>query len=663
MGFKDINIKGKFTILTAVVGIFMVLISSFGYITASDNLTESVDSEVVVTSEKAATEMDSWLSQRLSLAISESNLMTVFNGDYTKMKDQSHMALANHDKDIIDVGVGLEDGSFTSYKLGLTSLDPRTRGWYQNMKSSSENYMFTAPYVDTNTKQNVVSIVTPIKANGQFAGAVCIDLALDIVTEQVEKIKYHGQGAATFLDHEGNIIATASPTLQGVTNLKDAIDTQEHFNQVMTTDSGTFVCLGGDGETEIVFSYATIPTTNWIIGFTVPTEVVFASLQKVKFLFAGMTILGLIIILLFCMRFAASISGPIVELESHAKELAQGNLRLENIPVESSDEIGSLTNAFNTMSQNLRSLITKMATTAEQVSAASEELTASAQQSADASVSVAEAVGQVSGNMDRQLEDVEGAKNSVDIVFQDITAMAEKSASVKTESVAMADAAQNGSSLMQVAVEKIGNIEKSVMASAEVIKKLGENSQQIGQIVEEISGIAEQTNLLALNAAIEAARAGEQGRGFAVVAEEVRKLAASSQESAEKIKQRITSIQEDTAQAVEAMAAGTTEVQAGTKAINEVGNQFKDILEKVNGINSQMDQINNSVQTVNNGAKGIVNAVESIDEVSKQTAENTQTISDSTQSQSASNEEIAAASHSLANLAMEMQEAIGKFKV
>ncbi len=663
MSFKDIKIKGKFTVLTAVVGIFMVIISCFGYITASDNLSESVYSEVVVTIEKAAVDMDGWLAQRVSIAVAEGNLMTTFNGDYTKLKDQSHMSLGSHDKEIIDVGIGLEDGTFTSYQLGLTSLDPRTRGWYQNMKSSSDAFMFTSPYVDSNTKQNVVSIVTPVKANGQFVGAVCTDLALDVMKEQAEKIKYHGEGSATFMDHEGNIIATASSTLQNVKNLKDVIDTPEHLNQILTTDSGTFTCIVGDGETEVVFSYANIPATKWIIGFTVPTDVVFASLTRVKYIFAAMTIVGLIIILLFCMKFASSISGPILKLEGQAKQLADGNLKVDDLPVDYADEIGSLTNAFNVMSHNLRSLITKMATTAEQVSAASEELTASAQQSADASVSVAEAVGQVSGNMDRQLEDVTGAKNSVDLVFNDITAMAEKSKNVKAESIAMADAAQGGSALMKEAVEKMSNIEKAVLASAEVIKKLGENSKQIGQIVEEISGIAEQTNLLALNAAIEAARAGEHGRGFAVVAEEVRKLATSSQESAEKIKQRITSIQEDAAQAVDSMAVGTQEVQAGTKAINEVGHQFTDILDKVNGINSQMDQINNSVQTVNNGAKNIVAAVDSIDEVSKQTADNTQTISDSTQSQSASNQEIAAASHSLADLASEMQDAIGKFKV
>src|SRR5574344_67563 len=145
-------------------------------------------------------------------------------------------------------------------------------------------------------------------------------------------------------------------------------------------------------------------------------------------------------------------------------------------------------------------------------------------------------------------------------------------------------------------------IEKSVLNSAEVVQKLGENSKQIGQIVETISGIADQTNLLALNAAIEAARAGEAGRGFSVVAEEERK-------------ERIAVIQSDTEQAVAAMQSGTTEVQEGTTAIREVGEQFTDIMRMVNEIKSQMEEINASVKTVSDGTTNIVAAVDSSDEV------------------------------------------------
>ena len=83
---------------------------------------------------------------------------------------------------------------------------------------------------------------------------------------------------------------------------------------------------------------------------------------------------------------------------------------------------------------------------------------------------------------------------------------------------------------------------------SDAIGELAAKSEQIGAIVQTITGIAEQTNLLALNAAIEAARAGEQGRGFAVVAEEVRKLAEESQHAAHEISELIGAIQEETTQ-------------------------------------------------------------------------------------------------------------------
>ena len=210
---------------------------------------------------------------------------------------------------------------------------------------------------------------------------------------------------------------------------------------------------------------------------------------------------------------------------------------------------------------------------------------------------------------------------------------------------------------------QMNNIEMTVSRSAQVVTKLGENSKEIGQIVETISGIAGQTNLLALNAAIEAARAGEQGKGFAVVAEEVRKLAEQSKAAAERIANLIEGIQKDTEEAVVVMNEGTAEVKVGAEVVSAAGSAFEKILEMVNHVNRQSKEIATTMEEMANGTQHIVTSVEDIDKSCKKMSDETQTVSASTEEQSAAMQEIASASRSLAVLAQELNEESAKFKL
>ena len=655
------GLKQKFIALAGVMGALMAIVSIIGYYMASTDLRKSVESEMKATVETQAAQLDGWLNEKKAFGVSTANQMTSLNGNTALLKAKDTLGTTTSDKEILDMTAGLEDGYFYGYNAGDNTgkKDPTQRPWYKDAKTADKP-VFTEAYTDTNTGKLVVSVAVPVKANGQFIGATCTDIALDVLTNQANNMKYQGEGVGIIMEKSGNVLATSGAG-EPMKSFKDIDGLGKHFDEMVQKGEGYFdATING---TDKVFAYTTVPATGWIMGISVPHDFVFASLRHLKIIFGILTVIGLLLAVGICLAFARQIMKPIADLEAHAEELAKGNLSLDDLPITSSDEIGTLTNAFNVMSGNIRKMISHMAKTAEQVAASSEELTANAQQSADAAVHVAETVGEVSMGMSQQLNDIDGAKKSVDTVYTDITSMADKARTVTTTSGQTAEAAQTGGKLMESAVGRMGNIEQSVMSSADAVRKLGENSQQIGQIVEAISSIAEQTNLLALNAAIEAARAGEHGRGFAVVAEEVRKLAAESQTSAEQIKERIASIQRDTTEAVASMEAGTEEVKSGTAAIREVGTQFSDILSMVNGIKSQMEEINASVQTVSNGAGQIVEAVDSIDTVSRSTAQNTQTISAATEEQSASNEEIAAASQALANLATDMQTAIGQFKL
>ena len=658
----NLTLTQKFRLVAILAGALISIVSIVGYYMSSKGLAETLEHEIDAIIDAQGKSLDGWLAEKGSAVEHTANILSSFNGNVALMKNRDLLAAATSDKDILEITTGFNDGYFNSYNAGDSTgkIDPTARPWFKSARDKNQ-LIFTDSYVDALTNQLVVSAAAPIKANGNFFGAVCNDISLKVLDEEVKNLNYRGQGYGLIIERNGKILATTLPN--AADDVKNMASLSPHFDEMLNNPTGHFN-LPADGNLgDRFFVYTTLSTTGWILGISVEESFVYGIANNLRMIYLVLTIFGLVFMLVMFRQMANSITKPIIELERHASELAKGNLKLPDVQVNTADEVGSLASAFNAMSKNLRNLITKMANTSSQVAAASEELTASAQQSADTSVHVAESVGDVSNNMSMQLDDINAAKSNVDVVFKDIGQMSEKTTLVTQSSNDTADAALRGSKLMEVAVQKMSNIEKSVMSSAEVVKTLGENSQQLGQIVEAISAIAEQTNLLALNAAIEAARAGDQGRGFAVVAEEVRKLASESQTSAEQIREKIIGIQNDTANAVEAMESGTNDVKEGTEAIREVGEQFQRIMQRVDDIRQQMAGIGTSMKKVSDGATEIVSAVDSIDAVSKQTSEHTQTISSATEEQSASNEEIAAASQALSNLANEMQEAVGKFKI
>lgn len=347
---------------------------------------------------------------------------------------------------------------------------------------------------------------------------------------------------------------------------------------------------------------------------------------------------------------------------TYAEAMAQGIFN-QRIAIKSKDEMGMLLHSLSSASDSLRSLIQRVANSAEAVAASSEELTASAEQSAQAANQVATTITGVAQGAEKQVQAVNTTAAIVEQMSAGIQQVAVNANTVTGVADKTANAAKQGDKAVDAAVNQMGSIEKTVSNSAQVVTKLGERSKEIGQIVDTISGIAGQTNLLALNAAIEAARAGEQGRGFAVVAEEVRKLAEQSQEAAKQIATLISEIQSETDKAVVAMNDGTREVKIGAEVVNSAGQAFKEIVELIGEVSNQIQDISAAIQQMAAGSQQIVASVRDIDRISKDSAGQTQTVSAATEEQSASMEEIAASSQALAKMAEELQGAVRKFTI
>ena len=652
-----LSIKQKLLLVGTLMALLVAAICGIGYYKAQDALLESTSNEIEATLDKEAATVEGWLIDKQKQVQSGANLIALM-GDNPVTLQQEIMQYPLHDKDILSFYYGGEDARFISGLAGNVTgqRDPRERPWYKNARAAGKP-IFTEVYEDARTKKMVVSVAAPYEA-----GVVAADISLDTLSERIAHLKYHGEGQGIVVSPSGLIIASTENL-----TMKKADDNpilKANLSTMIQNQNGYFAAEK-DGEQQII-AYATVPATGWIIVISVPESVAFAQLASLKMTYAGMSLLGILLVvglILALLRFAATITDTTDRLMHHVGALAKGDLSQPDLPVASQDELGQLSANFNTMMKNIRGVIRQVAETAEQLAAASEQLTAGAHQMAESATEIAGTVATVADGTGRQRESIADAKQNIGSVSGDIERVTEKAARVADNSVATAGAAEKGEALMNDAMQKMTGIEQSVLRSAEVVEKLGESSKQIGEVVETISAIAEQTNLLALNAAIEAARAGETGRGFAVVAEEVRKLAEQSREAAEQIKERIQSVQHDTAQAVTAMHSGTTEVQEGTSAIHEVGAQFEHIMRMVDEIKEQIADISSSMQTVTEGTERIIQSATMVDDLTEKTADHMQNISSSSQSQSASSEEIASASQSLATLATDLQNATHKFKL
>ncbi|WP_423814538.1 methyl-accepting chemotaxis protein [Pseudomonas indica] len=218
--------------------------------------------------------------------------------------------------------------------------------------------------------------------------------------------------------------------------------------------------------------------------------------------------------------------------------------------------------------------------------------------------------------------------DQVATAMHEMSATAQEVARHAAEAAAAADdaddSARQGETVMRSTIQTITDIRGEIASTAEVIRRLENDSGRIGKVLEVIRGIADQTNLLALNAAIEAARAGEAGRGFAVVADEVRTLAQRTAESTAEIHQIIDTVQTGAVNAVRAIESGQNRSEAGVEQVTEAGLMLQRITGAVEAIRDMNRQIATAAEEQTSVAEDISRNLTEITAIATTNQENVQ---------------------------------------
>lgn len=656
---KSIKIK-LMLIISLLILISLGSLGALNYWNASKLLASETETSLNVLADSSAEGLTQWLNIRKGeLGVFASSPILTRGNIEDAMTYLSEEAKRN--KTYLRFLIADEKGN-TRYTNGTTA-NIADREYFTKAVKGEVN--ISDPVVSKNDGKVVVVVAVPIKQGEKIVGVLGGTITVDDMIARVAAIKAGDTGFGYVVQKDGLLIM--HPNNERV--MKDNILKNENTGAQLKEATEKMV-KGEKGTTEYsldgidrYLAYTPIAGTGWSLGVSVPVAEVTKKLQTFKV--SSLIVAMLVLFLAGCSGYFLSsrIAKPIQELSVATSYIAKGDLSVNDIKVKSSDELGRLATDFMSMTGSLRQLIKQVLESAEQMAASSEQLTAGASQSAQSASQVAVIITDVAQGTEKQLKSVDMAVGVVENLSAGIVQVATNTKSVSKLANQATLAASEGGNAIGKAINQMIVIEQSVANTAQTVELLGERSQQIGLIVETISGIAGQTNLLALNAAIEAARAGEQGRGFAVVADEVRKLAEQSQEATKQIAELISSIRQETENAVVSMNVGKQEVSTGSEVVNSAGENFNEIIQLIGELSSQIAAISDAIGQMSGGSQEIVNAVKEIDKESRNTASQTQAVSAATEEQSASTEEIAASSQALAKLAENLQQAINKFTI
>ncbi|ELX4197009.1 methyl-accepting chemotaxis protein [Vibrio vulnificus] len=562
-----------------------------------------------------------------------------FNAQLSDEQNVNLVRLLAESAGISNIIMAYEDGrSYMSlHKSGISTSEQNfnQREWYQNAKSGNSTKL-TDIYVDKITGEKVVSATMPVYYQGQFQGVLLGDILLSDIIKMVSDMRFAG-GAATLTDKNAVFFASDDPNDIGKTpsQVSPVFGDMERafFNQQQGHLQFPYLGIEFDGYFQRV---NLTPDQYWTLMVFVDQDTALAGVREAQ---NEAIVTGVILLLVSAVVMVLTLEHaykPLLKLKKAVLGLSKGSGDLTaRLTVEGGDDLAQISEGFNRFVQSLQGMMLQVSEASQNISSNIVQLNQTAVENEKVLITHSAETDQV---VTAITEMSESARSVAENVTQSnrITEGASKEAKQSLE-------------IVNNAVTTVSALVNDVEEMSNRIVSMNQDANKISEVLNVIGEISEQTNLLALNAAIEAARAGEQGRGFAVVADEVRALAARTQNSTTEISEMLSKLLDGTSSVVASMERTKQQCQSTASKTSEVSNS--------------LNLMSGSVRDIDDVSTQIAAATEEQSTVAAELSRNMLAIRDIVTNLVASGRQTVAATESLADSNHELDKLVSNFKL